>query len=33
MAKDYSVKNVSKLKVYLQQVKTNDNNTGKKNSK
>lgn len=33
MAKDYSVKNVSKLKVYLQQVKTNDNNTGKKNTK
>lgn len=33
MAKDYSVKNVSKLKVYLQQVKTNDNNAGKKSSK
>jgi hypothetical protein len=33
MAKDYSVKNVSKLKVYLQQVKTNDNNTGKNNTK
>ncbi|CAB5223215.1 hypothetical protein UFOVP384_11 [uncultured Caudovirales phage] len=33
MAKNYSVRNVSKLKVYLQQVKTNDNNTGKKNIK
>ncbi len=33
MAKDYSVKNVSKLKVYLQQVKTNDNNTSKNNTK
>jgi hypothetical protein len=33
MAKNYSVKNVSKLKVYLQQVKTNDNNTGKNNTK
>lgn len=33
MAKDYSVKNVGKLKVYLQQVKTNDNNGNKKNTK
>jgi len=33
MAKNYSVRNVSKLKVYLQQVKTNDNNTGKNNTK
>jgi hypothetical protein len=33
MAKDYSVKNVSKLKVYLQQVKSNDNNSSKKTSK
>jgi hypothetical protein len=33
MAKDYSVKNVGKLKVYLQQVRANDNNGSKKNTK
>lgn len=34
MAKDYSIKNVGKLRTYLQQVKTsNDNSSGKKTSK
>ena len=33
MAKDYSNKNVGKLKVYLQQTKSNDDNRGKKNTK
>lgn len=33
MAKDYSKKNVGKLKVYLQQVKTNDNKSNKANTK
>jgi hypothetical protein len=33
MAKDYSVKNVSKLKVYLQQVKQDDNKSSKKSTK
>jgi hypothetical protein len=33
MAKNYSVKNVSKLKVYLQEVKKHDNNTSKNNTK
>lgn len=32
MAKDYSVKNLTKLKVYLQTVK-NDNQSGKKSAK
>lgn len=33
MAKDYSSKNVGKLKVYLQQVKQDDNKSSKKTSK
>lgn len=34
MAKDYSVKNVVKLRTYLQQVTvSNDNTRGKKDSK
>lgn len=33
MAKDYSNKNVTKLKVYLQQTKANDGNRGKATAK
>lgn len=33
MAKDYSNKNVGKLKVYLQQTKQNDSNGSKKFTK
>jgi hypothetical protein len=33
MAKNYSNKNVGKLKVYLQQVKQNDNQSSKKVTK
>lgn len=33
MARNYSNKNVSKLKVYLQQVKQNDNQSSKKVTK
>jgi hypothetical protein len=33
MAKDYSNKNVSKLKVYLQQTNNNDNKRDKKSDK
>jgi hypothetical protein len=33
MARNYSNKNVGKLKVYLQQVKQNDNQSSKKVTK
>ena len=33
MAKNYSNKNVGKLKIYLQQVKQNDNQSSKKVTK